>query len=146
MLPQSKRGVPVPEHLSLSKWPADRRVPNWEAVRLFLEIARHGSFRSAADHLKISFNALRRRIDDLERQLDVRLFTRHVDGVRPTAEGRRILDSAERMEAASFGLVRARDQATSALSGTVKVAVTEGLGTFWIAPRLVEFQRAYPRA
>ena len=139
MLPQPKRGVPNPERLFPSKWPAHRRVPNWEAVRLFLEIARYGSFRSAADHLKISFNALRRRIDDLERQLDVRLFTRHVDGVRPTAEGRRILDSAERMEAASFGLVRARDQATSALRGTVKIAVTEGLGTFWIAPRLVEF-------
>jgi DNA-binding transcriptional LysR family regulator len=145
MLPQSKRGVPTPERPPVSKRPVARRVPNWEAVRLFLEIARHGSFRSAADHLKISFNALRRRIDDLERQLDVRLFTRHVDGVRPTAEGKRILYSAERMEAASFGLVRARDQVASALSGTVKVAVTEGLGTFWIAPRLVEFQRAYPR-
>jgi DNA-binding transcriptional LysR family regulator len=25
------------------------------------------------------------------------------------------------------------------------VAVTEGLGTFWLAPRLVEFQQAYPK-
>lgn len=145
MLPQSRRGVPPPEHSDLSEAGSGQRVPNWETVRLFLEIARHGSFRSAADHLKISFNALRRRIDDLERQLNVRLFTRHVDGVRPTAEGKRILDSAERMEAASFGLVRTRDEVASALSGTAKVAVTEGIGTFWIAPRLVEFQRAYPK-
>jgi DNA-binding transcriptional LysR family regulator len=145
MLPQSKRGVPTPEHASPSNSRAHGPIPNWEAVRLFLEIARHGSFRAASEHLKISFNALRRRIGDLERQLEVRLFTRHVDGVRPTAEGRRILDSAERMEAASFDLVRARDQVTPALRGTVKIAVTEGIGTFWITPRLVEFQRAYPQ-
>jgi DNA-binding transcriptional LysR family regulator len=31
------------------------------------------------------------------------------------------------------------------LSGEVRLAVTEGLGTFWIAPRLVEFQRANPK-
>jgi DNA-binding transcriptional LysR family regulator len=30
------------------------------------------------------------------------------------------------------------------MSGEVRLAVTEGLGTAWIAPRLVEFQRANP--
>jgi DNA-binding transcriptional LysR family regulator len=49
------------------------------------------------------------------------------------------------METASFGIVRARDSALPTLSGEVKLAVTEGLGTFWVAPRLVEFQRAHPR-
>jgi len=49
------------------------------------------------------------------------------------------------MEAASFNLVRARDRAVPTLAGEVKIAVTEGLGTFWLAPRLVEFQKSYPR-
>jgi DNA-binding transcriptional LysR family regulator len=144
MFPRSKWGVPISEHSRPLRPTADQRVPNWEAVRLYLEIARRGSFRATAQHLKISLNVLRRRIDGLERQLAVRLFTRHVDGVRATAEGKWILEAAERMEVASFGLVRARDQVASKLSGTVKIAVTEGIGTFWIAPRLVEFQRAYP--
>jgi DNA-binding transcriptional LysR family regulator len=48
------------------------------------------------------------------------------------------------MEEASFGLDLALNQGTPALSGEVRLAVTEGLGTFWLAPRLVEFQRAYP--
>ena len=48
------------------------------------------------------------------------------------------------MEEASFGLDRALNQATPALNGEVRIAVTEGLGTFWLAPRLVEFQRVYP--
>ena len=49
------------------------------------------------------------------------------------------------METASFGLIRARDRSSPALSGEVKLAVTEGLGTFWLVPRLVEFQRVNSR-
>ncbi|MBB4041639.1 DNA-binding transcriptional LysR family regulator [Microvirga flocculans] len=88
---------------------------------------------------------LRRRIQELEEQLGTVLMTRHVDGIRLTPEGSKILVSAERMEVAAFDLTRTRDQAVPLLSGEVKIAVTEGLGTFWLAPRLVEFQRGYPR-
>jgi len=42
-------------------------------------------------------------------------------------------------------LVRARDAATPYVSGEVKIAVTEGTGTFWLVPRLVELQRTYPK-
>lgn len=120
-------------------------TPDWEAIRIFLEVARHGSFRSASDALGISINAIRRRINELELQLGVTVFTRHVDGVRATAEGETILLAAKQMEAASFGVIRARDRTTAPLSGEVKLAVTEGLGTFWVAPRLIEFQRAHPK-
>jgi DNA-binding transcriptional LysR family regulator len=71
-------------------------------------------------------------------------MTRHVDGVRLTLEGTKVLEAAQRMEEASFGLDRALSRTTPALSGEVRFAVTEGLGTFWVAPRLIEFQRAYP--
>ena len=49
------------------------------------------------------------------------------------------------MEREAFGLIRARDRTAPAVSGEVRIAVTEGLGTFWLAPRLVEFQRSYPK-
>ncbi len=119
--------------------------PDWESVRVFLEVVRRGSFRSAAEHLGQSINGVRRRIDELEGQFGVTLLTRHVDGVRPTIEGNEILEAAMKMEAAAFGLVRARDRAAPSLGGEVKIAVTEGLGTFWVAPRLTEFQRAHPQ-
>jgi DNA-binding transcriptional LysR family regulator len=48
------------------------------------------------------------------------------------------------MEAASFDLLRAGNSVTNTLSGEVRVAITEGLGTFWLAPRLVEFQQSFP--
>jgi DNA-binding transcriptional LysR family regulator len=120
------------------------RMANWDLVRIFLEVARIGSFRAAAEQLNMSANFLSKRISLLERAYKTTLMTRHVDGIRLTPEGLQVLDAARRMEEASFGLDRALSRTTPALSGEVRLAVTEGLGTFWLAPRLVEFQRAYP--
>lgn len=120
------------------------RMANWDLVRIFLEVARVGSFRAAAEQLNMSANFLSKRISLLERAYNTTLLTRHVDGIRLTPEGQQVLEAAKRMEEASFGLDRALNQAAPALSGEVRLAVTEGLGTFWLAPRLVEFQRVYP--
>jgi DNA-binding transcriptional LysR family regulator len=92
------------------------RMANWDLVQIFLEVARIGSFRTAADHLGMPADFLSKRISALESAYKATLMTRHVDGIR----------------------------LTPALSGEVRLAVTEGLGTFWLAPGLVEFQRAYP--
>lgn len=137
-----ERGVPQGER-ALTAEP--RVVPDWEAARVFLEVVRCKSFRSASDHLRQSINAVRRKVDELEHALGVTLLTRHVDGVRPTAEGEKIFEAALRMEAASFELLQARNATEKAVEGEVRIAVTEGLGTFWLAPRLVEFQRANPK-
>jgi DNA-binding transcriptional LysR family regulator len=120
------------------------RMTNWDLVRIFLEVARIGSFRAAAEQLNMSANFLSKRISALESAYKTTLMTRHVDGIRLTPEGVQVLEAAKLMEDASFGLDRALSQTTPALSGEVRLAVTEGLGTFWLAPRLVEFQRAYP--
>ena len=119
------------------------RMANWDLVRIFLEVARTGSFRAAAGNLNMSANFLSKRISALESAYKTTLMTRHVDGIRLTPEGQLVLEAAERMEEASFSLDRALSQTTPALTGEVRLAVTEGLGTFWLAPRLVEFQRVY---
>ena len=79
-----EQGVPQGEHALVVK---PRRVPDWETVRIFLEVMRSGSFRAASDKLGQSINALRRKVDEVEHALGVILLTRHVDGVRATAEG-----------------------------------------------------------
>jgi DNA-binding transcriptional LysR family regulator len=137
-----EQGVPQGEHAVLVK---PRKVPDWETVRIFLEVMRSGSFRAASDRLGQSINALRRKVDEIEHTLGVILLTRHVDGVRATEEGEKIYGAALRMEAASFDLLRARNAVEKDVEGEVRLAVTEGLGTFWLAPRLVEFQRANPK-
>jgi len=107
-------------------------------------VVRCGSFRSAAERLELSINVVRRRIDDFERQIGATLFTRDVHGTRLTDEGALVVSAVERMEAAAFDLMRASNSVANAVSGEVRVAVTEGLGTFWLAPRLVEFQQSFP--
>jgi DNA-binding transcriptional LysR family regulator len=135
-----ERGVPQEEHQKL----ALGSLTDWDAARIFLEVVRCGSFRSAAERLDLSINVVRRRIDDFERQIGATLFTRDFHGTRLTDEGSLVVSAVERMEAAAFDLLRAGNSVTSTLSGEVRVAVTEGLGTFWLAPRLVEFQETYP--
>jgi DNA-binding transcriptional LysR family regulator len=120
-------------------------MPDWQDLRLFLELERRGSFRAAAATVGLSINTLRRRIEDLEAQLGVTLLTRHTDGIRLTAEGEKILSATRTMESAAYSVLRARDAASATPDGEVRIAVTEGLGTFWLAPRLVEFQRSNPR-
>jgi DNA-binding transcriptional LysR family regulator len=131
------RGVPLEEHHRFTLGLAD-----WDAARVFLEVARSGSFRSAAERLGLSINAVRRRIDDFEKQTGSTLFTRDVHGAHLTDEGTMVVSAVERMEAASFDLLRA--SIAAGLSGEIRVGVGESLGTFWLAPRLVEFQQAFP--
>jgi DNA-binding transcriptional LysR family regulator len=135
-----ERGVPPEERQRV----AFGALTDWDAARIFLEVARRGSFRSAAERLGLSINAVRRRVDDFERQTGAITFIRDVHGARLTDEGALVLSAVERMEAASFDLLRARPSATEALSGEIRLSVTEGIGTFWLNLRLSEFQRIYP--
>ena len=48
------------------------------------------------------------------------------------------------MEAASLDLVRTRNSLVQSLTGPVRIRVADLIGSFWLAPRLGEFQRAFP--
>lgn len=122
-----------------------RRPPDWENIHLFVELARLKSFRAASSSLGISVNTLRAHITELEHALGVTLITRHVDGVRPTAEGARVFAVGCQMEQNSFNLVQTSHPDALELAGEVRLAITEGLGSLWIGSKLVEFQRAHPK-
>src|SRR5882724_5004240 len=109
-------------------------VPDWEAAHIFLEVARCGSFRAAAQKLRQSVNALRRRVDAVEQDLGIPLLVRHVNGVRLTDEGSRIYNAALRMENASFELLQARNLSEKQAEGEVNLSITEGLGAYWLIP------------
>jgi DNA-binding transcriptional LysR family regulator len=119
-------------------------IPDWEAAHTFLEVARCGSFRSAALKLGQSINVLRRRLDSLERDLGVPLLIRHINGVQLTAEGEPIFAAALQMESASFDLLLARNISDKQIEGEVTLSVSEGLGTGWIVPKLTDFQHVNP--
>src|SRR6516165_12555494 len=97
-----ERGVPLEERKTVTAGLMD-----WDAARIFLEVVRCGSFRSAAERLGLSINAVRRRVGDFERQIGSTMFIRDVHGARLTEEGVHVMAAVERMEAAAFDLLRA---------------------------------------
>ena len=130
------------EHWGLVDVPA---IADWEAAHIFLEVARCGSFRAAAQKLQQSVNVLRRRVDRFEQDLGVPLLVRRVNGVQLTSEGSQAFAALLRMESASLGLLLTRDAPDSQIDGEVGLAITEGMGAIWLLPQLTQFQRANPR-
>lgn len=116
---------------------------SWDDLRIFVVVARTLSFRKAATTLRTSSSTVMRRVERLEQALRFRLFDRLPDGVGLTAEGRSVFATARQMESASHSLRAHLDQDLTT-RGMVRCSVTEGLGTLWILPHLVQFNRSHP--
>jgi DNA-binding transcriptional LysR family regulator len=147
-----RRGSTVPPKRShrpaaAEQRPVERepRPPSWDDLRLFLRCAEIGSFRKAARAAALDSATMIRRITRLEEMLGQKLFLRGAGGLELTSEGRRILEDARTMEQASLNVTRRSRVAERGVRGLVRVAIPEGLGTFWALPRLLDFQRAYRR-
>lgn len=141
--------MPKKSHWGAAKTGHLHSAPNlnhlsWDDIRIFLVCAKEPSFRKAAEKLHISSSTVVRRIDQLEEALGVRLFNRLPEGSELTQEALAIKDSALNMEKSLFELVHKRMQSDDAANGRVSISITEGLGAYWLMPRLVDFQRQFP--
>jgi DNA-binding transcriptional LysR family regulator len=102
---------------------------DWDACRVFLEVARTHSFSAAGRALGLSQPTVGRRIAALEAAIGTRLVVRRARDLGLTADGEALLVEARRMEEAFVaGLRRARADADDADDDTpVRVSATEGL-------------------
>ncbi|WP_319411871.1 LysR family transcriptional regulator [uncultured Cohaesibacter sp.] len=112
---------------------------DWDLVRVFLAVAEKGSFKGAADSITMSINTIRKTIERMEDQFGYPLFFREPNGLRLTAEGRRVVVSAREVEHSMNDLWRTASASANTMKGPIRVAITEGLGTFWLIPQLSEF-------
>src|ERR1700759_4989865 len=135
------RSVPSMEHAGTVGCGSDL---NWEILRLFLLVGRAKSFRAASEATGQAHNTISRKIAELEKHLGRVLMARSHEGIRLTPEGESLLAEAERMELVLFDIARSLGRGDSALAGTVVAAIADDIGTHWILPRLVDFQRSYP--
>jgi DNA-binding transcriptional LysR family regulator len=115
---------------------------SWEDLRAYLLCARHQSFRNAAEALGLTGTTLMRKIDRLEEELGFKLFIRDQSGLSLSDEGRALLFDVEQMERLSLNILR-RAALSTDTHGTVRIAMTEGPGNFWVLPRLIDFQKTY---
>ena len=118
---------------------------SWDDLRFFLVCVESGSFRKAGRLLKVDSATMVRRITRLEAAVGVRLFNRLTDGVTLTDEGCSVAEHARAMERAAMSIERQSKISCVGIRGHVRVAVTEGLGTYWVLPRLLDFQKANRR-
>jgi len=116
---------------------------SWDDLRVFVVAARTLSFRKAATALRTSTQTVMRCIERLESIFEFRLFDRLPDGLGLTEEGQRVYRTSQEMERASHSLRAHLDQDLN-VRGLVRCSVTEGLGTSWILPQLLQFNRAHP--
>lgn len=117
---------------------------DWADMRLFLAIVDHGSLVAAAEHLDLTQPTLGRRLSALQKRLGVKLFLRDGRRMAMTDSGRAILDSARRMQSEMLAIHRAVEVSAKELTGRVTISATEGTGTEWLAPALLEFHKQYP--
>ena len=99
---------------------------NWDDIRIFLAVARHGSLRAAGRALGLSQPTVGRRLAAFEKTFGgPTLFDRLPEGLRLNAAGEALVAAAERLESAALALERRRAAASPTLSGTVRVSVGE---------------------
>lgn len=116
---------------------------DWDKLQYFLMVARHGTLARAAAALHVDATTVSRQISALEAALQQTLFERASTGFVLTAAGRALVPHAEAMAAAAARIHKAGDGG-SALSGQLRISVSEGFGNSFIAPRLAGFVAAHP--
>ncbi|MBT3360486.1 MAG: LysR family transcriptional regulator [Rhodospirillales bacterium] len=117
---------------------------NWDHIRIFLAVARTGQFLAAARQLRIDHTTVGRRIGKLEDDLSARLFDRRTDGCVLTSAGERLLTVAERMESEILTGAELLEQEEVSLTGTVRVGAPDGVGSYFLAPRLAALAQRHP--
>jgi DNA-binding transcriptional LysR family regulator len=116
----------------------------WDDLRLFLLAHRAGSLTGAARRLGLNQSTTSRRLKALEEQLGGRLFDRTPEGLLLTDFGEQLLGPAERAEAASLEVVRLAAGAGPEIEGDVRIAVSEGLSFYLVAPSIARLQARHP--
>lgn len=117
---------------------------DWERQRAFLAVLREGSLSGAARVLGTAQPTVRRRIEDLERQLGVALFTRSPAGLTPTALARELAAPAEAMAAAAAAFARTASAEAGSMAGTVRITASEVIGMEVLPPLLARVREAHP--
>ena len=116
---------------------------HWDDLRFFRTLARAETVRGAAEQLDVHASTVTRRLDQLERQLDVKLFHRNPRGLAITDAGRDALARIEIIADRITGLRRAVAGSDQRLAGRIVVSVPVVIADIAL-PALATLLRAHP--
>ena len=111
-----------------------------DLLRVFVEVAQHGSFSDAADALNLTKGAISYQIKTLETVLEMTLFRRDPRGVALTRNGQNLL-----MACRSY--YQEIESEVLALKGIANQSLTVGMSSYfaarWLSPRLMSFMQMH---
>lgn len=117
---------------------------DWDDLRFFLAVARHGNLTSAAKALGVSQSTVGRRIDQFEANLGAKLFQRTPSGFSPSVSGREVLAHVEGMEDAAFAIEHRVFGRDAGLQGRLCVTASEWLAIRILGPMISDFGEVHP--
>ena len=111
----------------------------------FSNVAQHGGFTKAADHLGVTRAALSQHVKSLEEQLGVRLLNRTTRSMSLTEEGQKLLDvltpSFDSIERVVTELREAHDEP----SGMIRINTSRVAANLLLIPVLDQFLEKFPK-
>lgn len=117
---------------------------DWQDIQIFLEVARSERLTDAARRLGLDHSTLSRRTRRFEQTLNTQLFERSTHGYHLTEAGQQLLAHAEEMARHAFEAGESLTDKNHQISGQIRLGVTEGFGTWVIAPLLSAFCERHP--
>jgi DNA-binding transcriptional LysR family regulator len=133
-------GRPANFHFTMSD---NARQLDWEDVRYFVALSRHGRLSATARDLRVTHATVARRVTSLEAVLGRPLFERRADGYSLTADGSAFLREAIAMEEAATAALRHRDSGNE-LNGLVRLTAARALADNFLIDHLGGFHERYP--
>ena len=114
-------------------------------LRLAVTAADCGSFRRAAELLRLQQSTLSRSIRQIEHFLGVAIFERSSGGVSPTLAGRSVLRSGRTILEELDALVTTARSAQNSETGRLAVGFCTSLSTGNLQASLLDFKQRFPR-
>ena len=121
----------------------DALLGELDAVRIFAAVAEHRSFRAAAEALDVPRSTVSRRLADLERALDTRLFHRTTRTVTLTDAGHTFLSRVRPALDVIADAGRAAVDASTEPRGLLRITMTPSMASS-VAPVMLELLAKYP--
>uniref|UniRef100_A0A8J4HBZ8 LysR family transcriptional regulator n=1 Tax=Acidicaldus sp. TaxID=1872105 RepID=A0A8J4HBZ8_9PROT len=116
----------------------------WDGLRSFLAIVRHGTLSAAARAMGVRQSTMGRRLAALEAQAGAKLLQKTRTGYTLTQAGAIARDQAELMEAAALTAERAIAGQDTRLEGEVRLTTVESLGAEIVVPVLARLAETHP--
>lgn len=115
-----------------------------DLYKVFCEVAKCGSFSKAAKELYMTQPAVSQSIMQLERELQIRLFTRMPKGVALTNEGEILFEYINSaMNLIGTGEKKLKET-KGMMIGELKIGVGDTISRYFLMPYLEMFHRKYP--